>query len=455
MSRNLRVAIIGAGPAGFYAAAGLIKNLENVSVDIIEALPTPYGLVRYGIAPDHQKIKSVSKLYERTAADPRVNLLANVHFGRDLNLAEINKHYDAVVFTTGASSDRSLGIKGENLAGSISATDFVAWYNGLPAYKDFINKLDAKAVAVIGVGNVAVDVVRILAKSVDELATTDITDHSLDILKDSKVKDIYMIGRRGPAQAKYTTKELRELGELINADIFVDKKDLVLDEASQKIANDTRAISIQLTELDNYADRKPEGKARRVHIKFLASPSEIKGSDKVEAIVLEKNKLEPSPSGYINAVGTGQFETLPVDMVLRSVGYRGVKLPDISFDDKRGIIPNDDGRVLIEANGEIVKGQYVAGWIKRGPSGVVGTNKADAVITIKNLIEDFSNIDLTPDSNKNPEAIVQFLKDKGVEVVSFEEWKKLDEYEIAQGKKQARPRVKVVDTDKMIKIAKS
>ena len=455
MSRNLRVAIIGAGPAGFYAAEGLIKNLENVSVDIIEALPTPYGLVRYGIAPDHQKIKSVSRLYERTAADPRVNLLANVNFGTDINIAEINKHYDAVVFTTGASSDRSLGIKGEDLAGSISATDFVAWYNGLPAYKDFISSLDAKAVAVIGVGNVAVDVVRILAKSVDELATTDITDHSLEVLKESQVKDIYMIGRRGPAQAKYTTKELRELGELVNADIFVDKEDLVLDEESQKVADKDRAISKQLTELAKYAQRKPEGKARRVHIKFLASPTEIKGKSKVEAIVLEKNRLEPTPSGYINAVGTGQFETLPVDMVLRSVGYRGVKLPDISFDEKRGIIPNADGRVLTEANGEIVKGQYVAGWIKRGPSGVVGTNKADAVITIKNLIEDFNDASLSSDPNKSPEAVLQLLADKGVDVVSFEEWKKLDNYEITQGEKQGRPRVKVVDTDKMLKIAKS
>ena len=455
MSRNLRVAIIGAGPAGFYAAEGLIKNLENVSVDIIEALPTPYGLVRYGIAPDHQKIKSVSRLYERTAADPRVNLLANVNFGTDINLAEINKHYDAVVFTTGASSDRSLGIKGEDLAGSISATDFVAWYNGLPAYKDFISSLDAKAVAVIGVGNVAVDVVRILAKSVDELATTDITDHSLEVLKESQVKDIYMIGRRGPAQAKYTTKELRELGELVNADIFVDKEDLVLDEESQKVAENDRAISKQLTELTNYAQRKPEGKARRVHIKFLASPTEIKGESKVEAIVLEKNRLEPTPSGYINAVGTGQFETLPVDMVLRSVGYRGVKLPDISFDEKRGIIPNADGRVLTEANGEIVKGQYVAGWIKRGPSGVVGTNKADAVITIKNLIEDFNDASLSSDPNKSPEAVLQLLAKKGVDVVSFEEWKKLDNYEITQGEKQGRPRVKVVDTDEMLKIAKS
>lgn len=455
MSRTLRVAIIGAGPAGFYAAEGLIKNLEQVSVDIIEALPTPYGLVRYGIAPDHQKIKSVSKLYERTASDPRVNLLANVSFGSDISLAEINKHYDAVVFTTGASSDRSLGIKGESLAGSMSATNFVAWYNGLPAYKDFISSLDAKAVAVIGVGNVAVDVVRILAKSVDELATTDITNHSLEVLKNSKVKDIYMIGRRGPVQAKYTTKELRELGELLNADVFVDKEDLALDEESQKLANEVRAISIQLTELGNYAEREPEGKARRVHIKFLASPTEIKGNDKVEAIVLEKNRLEPTPSGYINAVGTGQYETLPVDMVLRSVGYRGVKLPDVSFDEKRGIIPNDDGRVLSEANGEIVKGQYVAGWIKRGPSGVVGTNKADAVITIKNLIEDFSNTQLDADTNKSPEAVRKLLADKNVTVVSFEEWKKLDDFEIAQGEKQGRPRVKVVDTNEMVKIAKS
>lgn len=454
-SRDLRVAIIGAGPSGFYAAEAIVKKLEKVTVDIIEKLPAPYGLVRYGVAPDHQKIKSVTKLYERTAANDRVNLLGNVEFGKDLSLSEIKNHYDAVVFCNGASSDRSLGIPGEELEGSMSATEFVAWYNGLPEYAHHIKSLDAKAVAVIGVGNVAVDVVRILAKSVDELSSSDITAESLEVLKDSKVEDIYMLGRRGPAQGKFTTKELRELGQLLNADIIVDKNELKLDEASEKYALENRAVSINLTVLGEFADKEPEQKPRRVHIKFLVSPVEIGGKDKVESIKLEKNRLEPTSSGYINSVGTGQYETIPVDMVLRSVGYKGIKLPDVPFYDKWGTIPNEDGRVLDEQGGKVVPGLYTAGWIKRGPSGVVGTNKADSAETVDKLLEDFANVELKDDPAKTTQAVLDVLKTKGVQVVSFEEWKKLDAYELARGKEENRPRVKVVDIDKMIQIAKS
>ena len=454
-SRDLRVAIVGAGPSGFYAAEALVKNLETVTVDIIEKLPTPYGLVRYGVAPDHQKIKSVTKLYERTASNERVNLLGNVEFGKDLSLAELQKHYDAVIFCNGASSDRSLNIPGEDLEGSMSATEFVAWYNGLPEYAHHIKSLDAKAVAVIGVGNVAVDVVRILAKSIDELASSDITAESLEVLKDSKVEDIYMLGRRGPAQGKFTTKELRELGQLLNADIIVDKSELELDEASEKYALDNRAVSINLAVLAEFAEKEPENKPRRVHIKFLVSPVEISGKGKVESIKLEKNRLEPTPSGYINSIGTGEYETLPVDMVLRSVGYKGIKLPDVPFYEKWGTIPNEDGRVLDEQGGKVIPGLYTSGWIKRGPSGVVGTNKADSAETVDKLLNDFAEVELKDDSTKTPQAVLKLLKAKGVEVVSFEEWKKLDAYEVAQGKKENRPRVKVVDVDKMLEIAKS
>jgi len=411
--------------------------------------------VRYGVAPDHQKIKSVTKLYERTASNERVNLLGNVEFGKDLSLAELQKHYDAVIFCNGASSDRSLNIPGEDLEGSMSATEFVAWYNGLPEYAHHIKSLDAKAVAVIGVGNVAVDVVRILAKSIDELASSDITAESLEVLKDSKVEDIYMLGRRGPAQGKFTTKELRELGQLLNADIIVDKSELELDEASEKYALDNRAVSINLAVLAEFAEKEPENKPRRVHIKFLVSPVEISGKGKVESIKLEKNRLEPTPSGYINSIGTGEYETLPVDMVLRSVGYKGIKLPDVPFYEKWGTIPNEDGRVLDEQGGKVIPGLYTSGWIKRGPSGVVGTNKADSAETVDKLLNDFAEVELKDDSTKTPQAVLKLLKAKGVEVVSFEEWKKLDAYEVAQGKKENRPRVKVVDVDKMLEIAKS
>ena len=349
MTRPLRVAIIGAGPSGFYAADALLKNREDVSVDVFDRLPTPFGLVRYGVAPDHQKIKSVTKMYERTASDDRFRFLGHVTFGRDIVHKELQKHYDAIFYTVGASADRSLGIPGEDLPGSTSATQFVAWYNGHPDHTDTFDHMHATGVAVIGMGNVAVDVTRILAKSAEELGTSDIADHALDVLKNSKVTDVYMIGRRGPAQGKFTTKELRELGELTNADIIVDEAEVQLDEASAESIENERSLQKNVEVLQGFAQQAQEGKPRRVHIKFFASPVEILGTDKVEGIKLVKNRLEPTNSGYINAVPTDETETLDVQMVLRSVGYRGVPLPGVPFDEKRGVIPNDEGRVLNEA----------------------------------------------------------------------------------------------------------
>jgi ferredoxin--NADP+ reductase len=445
-----RIVIIGAGPSGFYAAEGLLKEIPNVSIDLIDRLPTPYGLVRYGVAPDHQKIKSVTKMYEKTASDSRFRFLGNVAFGKDLSYSDIKKHYHAVVYTVGASSDRNLGISGENLSGSMSATEFVAWYNGHPDYANHIQAMTAKHIAVVGMGNVAVDVTRILAKSVEELKTSDIADHALDVLKDSPVTDVYMLGRRGPAQAKFTTKELRELGELPIADIVVNPDELELDSASLASIDGDPAMQKNIEILRDFSQKPLEGKPRRVHLRFLVSPIEILGQQYVEGLKLEQNCLDEK----LNAVGTGQFEVLPVQMVLRSVGYKGVALPNVSFDSRKGIIPNIRGRIT-DASGQPIAGEYVAGWIKRGPSGVIGTNKADAMETVQSLKADLETLPSIDVAKATSEAVSQLLASKGAQPISFSDWLKLDAYEVRQGLTQGRPRVKVTSVEKMLEIAKS
>ncbi len=447
----LRVAVIGAGPSGFYAADALLKAREDVSVDLFDRLPTPYGLVRYGVAPDHQRIKSVTRLYERTCRDPRVRFFGNVAYGRDLDHNDLTRHYHAIVYAVGAPSDRSLGIPGEDLPGSLSATEFVAWYNGHPDFVTLDPPLDAEQVAVIGVGNVAVDVTRILAKTPEELAATDMADYALDALAKSRVRDIYMLGRRGPAQAKFTTKELRELGELAEADIIVDAGDLEVDDASlASIEGDTIAQK-NLEVLRDFAARTPAGKPRRIHLKFFVSPIEVHGSNRVEAMTLERNRLEPTDGGYLRAVGTGESYTLPLQLILRSVGYRGQPLPGVPFDERRAVIPNRQGRVLSAPDGEPLAGEYVVGWIKRGPTGVIGTNKADAMETVEALLSD-ELPSLAPEDTA-PEAIVKLLEAKGVRFVTFEEYQALERYEVEAGKAQGRPRVKLTRLDEMLEHA--
>ncbi|WP_027480702.1 FAD-dependent oxidoreductase, partial [Deinococcus pimensis] len=362
--RPLRVAVVGSGPSGLYAAEALIKQGDlPVSVDVLDRLATPYGLVRYGVAPDHQKIKSVTSLYQKILEDPRVRFLGHVEFGRDLTHDDLRRHYDAVVYAVGASSDRNLGIPGEDLEGSLSATEFVAWYNGHPDAEAREMVLTATGVAVVGVGNVAVDVTRILAKTVEELSTSDIAEHALDALSRSHVTDVYVLGRRGAAQAKFTTKELRELGELADADVVVKPEEVSLTEEEEAAITDN-TVRKNVEVLREFAARPLTGKSRRVHLRFLVSPVEIQGEDgRVAGLRVERNRLD----GTQNAVGTGEFETLDVQMVLRSVGYRGVALPGVPFDARRGVIPNEGGRVRDEA-GTVVPGEYVAGWIKRGPS---------------------------------------------------------------------------------------
>jgi len=457
LNRALRVAIIGAGPSGFYAAEALIKQEDvDVSVDIFDRLPAPYGLVRYGVAPDHQKIKSVTRMFDRTISHERVRYFGHVEFGKDLSHEEIRKYYDAVVYTVGASSDRSLNIPGEDLDGSISATEFVAWYNGHPDYKDFVPNLDAESVVVVGMGNVAVDVCRILAKTAEELRVeSDIADHAVEALKASKVKDIYMLGRRGPAQAKFTTKELRELTELANADLVIDPADLDLDAASEaSLENDNNAknnVKVMRQFLEEHEAGAP--KARRLHLKFLASPKELIGSTSVESVRLEQNKLEDQ-DGYLNSVGTGEMQDLAAGLVMRSVGYRGVPLEGVPFYERWGTIPNVEGRVT-DNDGNVVSGEYTAGWIKRGPSGVIGTNKADAVESMKKLLEDVSSLSLVSDADADPKAIEQVLATKGVRYVRFDDWKHIDALELKKGEEQGRPRVKLCSVEEMLELCEA
>src|SRR3954465_7476324 len=383
----LRVAIVGSGPAGFYAAGHLLKPKDRVvQVDMFDRLPTPWGLVRAGVAPDHPNIKAVSRVYEKTAAHPEFRFYGNVEYGRDLTHADLHDRYHAAIYAARAQPNRRLGIDGEDLPGSWAATEFVAWYNGHPDYRDLEFDLSGRTAVVVGNGNVAADVARMLALTYDELAVTDVADHALEVLRDSSITEIVVLGRRGPAQAAFTNPEVLELGELEDADVIIDPRDVDLDAASRAwIESDeadmTSKRNVEI--LTEYSQRTPEGKRKRVVLRFLTSPVEIVGDGRVEGVVVERNELVQADDGSLKARSTGERETIPAGLVFRSVGYRGVALEGVPFDDARAVIPNDLGRVLTEAGGEQLPGQYVVGWIKRGPSGIIGTNKRDAQETVK------------------------------------------------------------------------
>ncbi|HEU4929907.1 MAG TPA: FAD-dependent oxidoreductase [Candidatus Krumholzibacteria bacterium] len=450
-SRPLRIAIVGSGPGGFYAAEGLLASEEpRVEVDMIEALPAPFGLVRYGVAPDHPKIKNIIARYEKTAEHASFAFLGNTEVGRHISVEELRQFYDAIVFASGAQTDRRLGVPGEDLPGSYTATEFVAWYNGHPAYQDRVFDLSCDCAVVIGQGNVAVDVARILAKTPDELAQTDITARALELLAESKLREIRMVGRRGPVQAAFTPVELKELGELADADAIIDARDLDLNDASRAELEvlKWRDAKKNYELLTGFAARAPSGKSRRLVIPFFKSPIEIRGDDRVREIVFERNVLT-GEAGAQRAVGTGQHESIACGALFRSVGYRGVPIAGVPFDERAGIIPNVEGRVV--RDGMPVVGLYVVGWIKRGPSGVIGTNKPDAAETVKHLLADAPALSPAPAPSR--EAVLDLLASRGVRVVSYAQWRAIDAAEVARGAAAGKPREKFVDVDEMLSAA--
>ncbi|MDQ7844450.1 MAG: FAD-dependent oxidoreductase [Armatimonadota bacterium] len=450
----VRVAIIGAGPTGFYAAEQLLSRKDRIaSVDVFDRLPTPYGLVRYGVAPDHQKIKSVTAVYDRTASHPRFRFFGNVEYGKHLTLEDLTRHYHQIVFCTGAQTDRRLGIPGEDLAGSYPATEFVAWYNGHPDYTDYRFDLSQEVAAVVGIGNVAVDVARILLRSADELARTDIADYALEALRESRIKEVHMLGRRGPAQAAFTNPEIQELTELPNADATARPEEVALDELSRAAVERTRDYTTmkKVEILQALAARPSRGKPRRLVLRFLVSPTALVGSDgHVREMHLVRNRLEATPAGTLVAKPTGETETLPAGLVFRSVGYRGVPLPGIPFNDKWAVILNDKGRVLDPDTQDPLVGLYTAGWIKRGATGVIGTNKPDAAETAANMQADLDQGRMLAPDHPEPEAIDALVRERQPYAFSYADWRKLNEIEVARGRAAGRPRVKFTRIEEML-----
>ena len=452
----LRVAIVGSGPAGFYAAGHLLNATDlTVEVDLFDRLPTPFGLVRAGVAPDHPKIKSVTRVYEKTAAKPGFRFFGNVQVGRDVSHAELKERFHAVIYAVGAETDRSLDIEGEDLPGSWAATQLVAWYNAHPDHRDLAFDLSCKRAVVIGMGNVATDVARMLALTREELEATDTAEHAIDPIAESAIEEIVIVGRRGPAQAAFTNPELRELGELTAADVVVDPDEMRLDDHSARTIEAEGEITARrnVEILTEYARRKPAGKPRRVVLRFLRSPVRILGDGKVEAIELVKNELHHGGDGSLRARPTGEHETLQAGLVFRSIGYRGVPIEGVPFDEWKGVIPNDEGRVIDPHEQHAIPGEYVVGWIKRGPSGVIGTNKRDAQETVGHLLEDVAGNRLPEPAAPDPDAVEALVAERKPDYVSYQGWELIDEAEQAAGAPLGRPRVKFTRVQDMLDVA--
>jgi ferredoxin--NADP+ reductase len=451
----VRVAVVGAGPAGAFAAAQL-RSWGVGEIDLFERLPTPWGLLRGGVAPDHQEIKRLETTFDRQTLGRGCRLLANVEVGVDVSHAELMEHYNAVVYATGAQTDKSLGIPGEDLPGSWAATEFVAWYNGHPDYRDRQFDLSAKRAVVIGNGNVAADVVRLLTRSIDELERTDVADHALDALRDSQIEEVVVLGRRGPAQAAFTSAELRELGHLDGVDIVVDPAEVELDPVSREWLDEegtfTAHKNVEL--LREFAEREPTGAARRIVLRFLTSPVEIRGSGRVEAVDVRRNQIVRGDDGSLRARATDDpVETIDAGLVLRSVGYRAVPLPDVPFDENYYVLPNDRGRVLA-GDGEVLPGVYAVGWIKRGPTGILGTNKRDAAETVARVVEDIEAGRL-PDPPRGREDLDALLAERKPGLVTVDGWRAINEQELDAGRSADRPRVKLAAHDELLAATKA
>ena len=482
-----RVAIVGAGPAGFYAAEALLKGGDPVAIDLVNRLPAPYGLVRDGVAPDHQAIKSVARVYARILAREEVRYFGNVTLGEDVTVDDLRARYDQIVYAVGAQSARRLGIPGEDLEGSHAAFDFVAWYNAHPDFRDAHFDLDCEHVVVIGNGNVAIDVARILVHSHDRLATTDIADHALDALRHNRVRRVTILGRRGPAQASFTNPELREFGRLEGVCPVADEGELELDAASEASLEGNAVKTRNMATLRGYAASSCGDGERVVRFRFMVSPVEVVEKDgRVAGVRIERNRLVAGEDGYVRAEGTGETEVVPCGMVIRSVGYRGAPLPGVPFDERRGIVPNEGGRVVRMREGaeagrgggegagggeglagvevvpggsgvvelDIVPGEYVVGWAKRGPSGVIGTNKADAAATVALMREDGeAGVWAGGSRSRGKDDLADLLRGRGVRWVDGERWGRLDARETARGKAEGRPRVKFCTVGEMLRAA--
>lgn len=450
------MAIVGSGPAGFYAAEALFAHPEiDFEVDMIDRLPTPFGLVRAGVAPDHPKIKNVIRRYEKTAGHQAFRFFGNVTVGDQISASELSSIYDAVIWAYGASADRRLGIPGEELPGSHAATEFVAWYNGHPDHADRTFDLDCERAVVIGNGNVAADLARMLVLPRQELEATDTSPEAIEALAESSIREVLVLGRRGPAQAAFTNPEVRELGELTDADIEIDARQIELDAASAAFLESDRADATKrknvetLTEL---ASRPPQGKPKRVELRFLRSPTAIGGGERVESIELAVNELYRDDSGAIRARDTGAVETVECGLVLRSIGYLGTGVDGVPYDGHRGVIPNERGRVL-GADGEPIPGQYVVGWIKRGPSGVIGTNKKDAAETVKAVFEDVAG-GPPPAAADGHGRLPALLSEREVDYIEYDGWRAIDAIETERGEPLGRPRLKLTSTKDLIEAAR-
>ena len=444
-----RVAIVGAGPAGAFAAAAVLRQVGDAEIDLFERLPTPWGLLRGGVAPDHQEIKRLQDTFDRQTLQRGCRFFGNVEVGRDVTHEDLARHYTAVIYATGAQTDKSLGIPGEDLPGSWAATEFVAWYNGHPDYRDLEFDLSHERAVVIGNGNVAADVTRLLTRSPDELERTDVADHALAALRESRVREVVVLGRRGPAQAAFTSAELRELGHMEGVELRIDPADATLDPLSQQWLAEqgtfTARKNVQL--LGEFAERPPRIDApRRIELRFLSSPAEIRGDGRVEAIEVRRNEIVRSDDGLLRARATdAPTETIECGLVLRSVGYQAVPLPGVPFDERAFVLPNRHGRVID------APGVYTVGWIKRGPTGILGTNKRDAEETISCLAEDLRGGELREPANG---AIDALLAERGVDVVSADGWRAIDWHEVEAGRSAQRPRVKLASRDELLAAAR-
>jgi ferredoxin--NADP+ reductase len=455
----LRIAIVGSGPSGFYAAGHLLaaKGRPDLvaEVDMFDRLPTPWGLVRLGVAPDHPNIKAVTRVFEKTAARPGFRFFGNVAIGRDLFHDDLVSRYHAVIYAVGAETDKRMDIPGEDLPGSVAATEFVAWYNGHPDYRDREFDLSSKRAIVVGNGNVAMDVARMLAITPAELERTDVADHALEVLRNHAIEEIVVLGRRGPAQAAFTNPELLELGEMLDADVIVDPEEVTLDEHSTRSIESEGDLTARknVEILTGYSERAPAGKRRRIILRFLVSPVAIHGENRVEAVELMHNEIGYDKDGVLRAVATERRETLEAGIVLRSIGYRGIELPGVPFDERRGTIPQEAGRVIDPESQAPVRGEYTVGWIKRGPSGVIGTNKKDAHETVDSLLADFDQGGLLEPADPAPEAIDALLLERRPDHVTYAGWEAIDRAERAAGEPHDRPRVKLCSFDELLAAA--